>query len=192
MRNVRFWHVISLLVLAVFMFSGCGGSLDDATDDTGGSSTKVYSTEETVKILGKTWRTYSGNAEVINDTGYTDNVMRLESSKMVLSDVAITGNTGTLTLSSDLKWKVTLGTESTKDKTVQLPSKSMKIAKAGTNQWRCTTVDKDDDDIVEIYITVSSDIALSVSYEGETTITNDKKETITLHYITSELNYKNR
>ena len=197
MRNIKFWCVMSVLLLAVLfsMGAGCGGSLDDEPEKT--PTTTPPTVYDPAKVLtAANWRTTGGGtAEISNYTGYTNYEMRLsEVSNILFPNVTADENYGTMTVSGDTTWRIVMTNTAdqtvrsvNEEKTVQLKSQRMKMEKRGRNSWHC--IPEDNSLTLPIMdITISSDTQISVTYEDETSISVDNKN-IKLEF-TTKLNFK--
>ena len=185
MRNIKFWCVISILVMAVFMFSGCGGgSLDPQEEETTEeteettSDTKTY---DAAKILPGTWK--ASDEEIIIEGESVITELMLVSGEMRFYDVNISGDTGSLSVSCNQTWRIEwIGTEMTgedeAENVMYLDILSMSIERAPAsivrsygNVWRCEVDDGGYGLVLSIAITSPS--SLNVVQNGVIILPSD-------------------
>ncbi len=131
MRNIKFWCFMSVMILAVFAFSGCGGGSLDPQDDS--ASSEETSNENTDLAVPNdypdtydTARVLSGEWAIINETSDTANDITIEQGgttvvlHFIASDVSFsnteiaknkegnTGNSGTSHVKGVMKWFATI------------------------------------------------------------------------------------
>lgn len=193
MRKSIFCCVIFFLALAVFMASGCGGSLDPedenppATDNTTEREDPIPndnpSKHDVSRVLLGTW--------VNNDPSVTaapDNYlysMRLVSADMTFVSIDMGQNTGTAYLTSNQTWKVLTGSQIELDRTISLDEQPIEIKHQGNDRWQILC-GSDEDTYTKIDITITSESLISAIYESYITIDMNSEPH---HFIVEEINF---
>lgn len=156
MRNVMFL----LLLVTVFMFSGCGGSLDpeEDTEPEIPVPNNLPDTYNATNVLEGTWLVTDDLPEMNPDDYESHDVlMRMASGYMVFSDVKTEGNTGTSYVSSHQEWHLWIDGNYYGLVPIDIDSEVMNMIHVGADRWRCEIYDSERT-VLNIEITSESTI----------------------------------
>ena len=146
MRKANFLCLMMILCLAVFTFSGCGGSKDtDSETESTEIPNNTPDTYNTAAVLDGTWAVI--DQEITATATYSSDVsvnMYLVTASMTFNDTEITGTRGLSSVSVRESWRF-----SEEDSTlanvevipINLDNQVMSMVKSGADNWRCELFD---------------------------------------------------
>ena len=146
LRKANCLWLMVMLSLAVFMFSGCGGSKDSSDSETENTdipnnSPDTYNTES---VLQGAWVVV--DQEIIIDAVYSGDVelsLYLVTASMDFSSTDITGTSGTSTVSIHEIWRTSLSDSLPEAEIIPInfDSQFVNMFKSGADKWRCEMSD---------------------------------------------------
>ena len=150
MRNLKFYGLLIIMLLSIFLLSGCGGSVRDSsesgsTDDQASTETpnSLPDTQNMAQLLKGTWIGINGSGTVQDSSAnsYTWDIIQ---SAINFSNVKLSGNSGTATITSLFVCSVKnpsgvyIGTER-----IYREARSANMIRAGSDSWICEYNDKE-------------------------------------------------
>ena len=163
-NKVRFWFLVCVLLLAVFAFSGCGGSADTGEPPAENENTSIPNsmpdTYDTARVIAGTWEFMGDPVEITANYG-EDAVLNiyLASAAMTVSDVKISGTSGTAVITLHEAWQTTSGDMYMGLMNISIDDQATDLVKSGQDYWRCEVYDSDieilnirllEEDIIEV------------------------------------------
>ena len=147
LRRSAFWSRLICLCLAVFMFSGCGGSADTSSSET--ESTDIPNNEpdtyNTALVLEGNWEVIDQEIIVNVNSGDSKLEMYLVTASMTFSDTEFTGTHGFSAVTLHESWRVMLNA-TTRSYIgiipVNIDNQMMNMIKSGADHWRCELSDE--------------------------------------------------
>ena len=151
-HKISFLCIMLLLCLAVFTFSGCGGSKDssDSETDTTELPNNVPDTYNTAAVLNGNWavvdQEITVNAEYSGDVSLN---MYLTNASIIFSNTDIVGSRGYSSASILETWQIYREGDTLDNMeivSINLENQIVNMIKSGADNWRC--------DMYDIYKTV--------------------------------------
>ena len=142
-RNIKFWSLVFVLGLAVFAFSGCGGSADSGSDDEDSSTpNSLPDTYDTAALLTGAWVFVGENESSITLTSGDESSlsMTLTEASLVISDVNITNIDGTASITLHETWRAFINRDTTEYYgivPINMDNQIMSLTKTAKDNWRC-------------------------------------------------------
>ncbi|MBQ6774366.1 MAG: hypothetical protein IJP48_09940 [Synergistaceae bacterium] len=156
MRKLKAYSLLVIMLLSVLFISGCGGSVggsgsnsDSTTEDettTNDETTTPNSTPDTndiAAVLNSKWIGLTGSGTVL-DSGANTYEWILAKADITFSDVYISGDTGSTTVTSHFIWSVKnpdgayVGTEH-----IDREDQAADMIRAGSDSWICEYEDNE-------------------------------------------------
>ena len=146
MHKTKFSIIMLALSMALFLFSGCGGSKDSDTEtnstDFPNNTPETYNT---AAVLDGTWNVI--DQEITTTATYSGDVslnMYLATASLLFSDTEITGTRGLSSVSIRESWRFSRENATIADVDVipiHLDNQVMSMVKSGADNWRCELFD---------------------------------------------------
>ncbi|MBQ7154116.1 MAG: hypothetical protein IJR85_01020 [Synergistaceae bacterium] len=146
MNKMKFWSILLVLGLAVFAFSGCGGSADTETPgENGDIPNNTPDTYETADVLGGRWDVIDQSITI--DADYTDGTtleLMLSTASLTFADTEIIGTRGLSTITLHETWNAYLNADVRTYMgiiPVNIDDQVISLIKQGADNWRCEMMD---------------------------------------------------
>lgn len=154
------------MTAAIFLFSGCGGSIDSDINTGSGQNTNNNTDRyNAANILNGTWTAIT-TGNVTADVNSDSLEMTLRSAHLYFSNVNITGNTGTALVTSNQTWRTIINNASTRNSSLfDFENKVINLSRYGTDRWRGEIPDEQGHEIIFI-ITINSESNIHVAQNG--------------------------
>ena len=141
-RNIKFWCLVFVLGLAVFAFSGCGGSASSDSDEDSSTPNSLPDTYDTAALLTGAWIFVGENASTITLTSGDNSSlsMTLTAASLVISDVNLTNTSGTASLTLHETWRAFRNGDNTEYYglvPINMDNQIMSLTKTAKDNWRC-------------------------------------------------------
>lgn len=143
---MKFWSVLFVLGLAMFAFSGCGGSADtEESSESEDIPNNRPDTYDTADVLGGRWDVI--DQEVKIEADYTDDItleMMLSTASLTFADTQITGTRGLSTVTLHETWNAYLDGDTRLYIgiiPINLDNEIVSMIKQGADNWRCEIQD---------------------------------------------------
>ena len=143
--KLRFWSLLFVLGLAVFMFTGCGGSADSGSEETTELPNNTPDTYEMSRVLDGTWDVL--DQEITIDTDFNGGTlnMYLVTSSLRFTDTEITGARGLSSITLHENWRMILESGDVRlymgINPINIDNQGMSLVKSGADNWRCDLYD---------------------------------------------------
>ena len=142
-NKLSLWAVV-LMSLIVFVFSGCGGSADNNTEESTEIPNNNPDTYNTAWVLDGSWAVLDQEVNITADLGENTLDMYLVTASMIFSDTEILGSRGLSTITTHESWRMIL-----EDDTrtylgivpINIDNQVMSMIKSGADNWRCELSD---------------------------------------------------
>ena len=158
MRNMKFWCFMSVLVSAVFLFSGCGGGSLDGTNNgnSGNTGTNTQIIYDAQSVLPGIWKPYEIVTAKINGSEYE---LGLSDTYITLADVSINNDTGTAVGTNKQTWYSV--SDSSTYTALDFDKTDMNMVRGSNkNSWICTQTTR----YPIITLTISEDRIIKMNY----------------------------
>ena len=142
-RKMKFWSLLFVLGLAVFAFSGCGGSASSDSDEEDSSTpNSLPDTYDTAALLTGAWVFVGENESSITLTSGDETTlsMTLSAASLIISDVNIDNVGGTASITLHETWRAFLNGDSTEYYglvPINMDNQIMSLTKTAKDNWRC-------------------------------------------------------
>lgn len=150
MCKSKFWSLLVVLGLCVFMFSGCGGSADtESSDDKKPEGPNDYpDSYNTQNMLNGTWVIIDDKTTEISTASGDETIrMQLITASMTFSDTKIYNSSGLTSITSRETWHIFLDTADGTTKylgkqAINLDNQVVSMVQIGSDKWKCEIYDE--------------------------------------------------
>ncbi len=138
--------MLAMLVMCaiVFVFSGCGGSADNTSEETTEIPYDTPDTYHTALVLDGSWALLDQEVSITADLGDDPLDMYLVTASLIFSDTEIFGSRGISTITTHESWRMIVDSDTRRYLgivPVNIDNQVMSMIKSGADKWRCELSD---------------------------------------------------